>query len=77
MKPELANAVFALHPLAVNIIEDIAYAADGSVVTYDLNEVTAKAEADAQAQIDAKQTALSKLTALGLTQNDVKALLGL
>jgi hypothetical protein len=36
----------------------------------------AKAEADAQAAIDAKASALAKLAALGLTQDEVKALVG-
>jgi hypothetical protein len=41
-----------------------------------LAELQAQAEANAQAVIDAKQSAISKLTALGLTQDEVKALLG-
>lgn len=36
----------------------------------------AQVAAAAQAKIDAKQTALSKLAALGLTQDEVKALIG-
>jgi len=39
-------------------------------------QVTAQAEADAQAVIDTKASALAKLAALGLTQDEVKALLG-
>jgi hypothetical protein len=35
-----------------------------------------KAQADAQAVIDAKNSALAKLTALGLTQAEVTALVG-
>lgn len=36
----------------------------------------AQAEADAQAIIDTKASALAKLAALGLTQDEVKALIG-
>ena len=36
----------------------------------------AQAQADAQAVIDAKASALAKLSALGLTEDEVKALLG-
>jgi hypothetical protein len=45
-------------------------------INAEVNRLQAQAEADAQAVIDAKQSALSKLTALGLTQDEVKALLG-
>jgi hypothetical protein len=36
----------------------------------------AQSEADAQAVIDTKASALAKLAALGLTQDEVKALIG-
>lgn len=36
----------------------------------------AQAEADAQAAIDVRASALAKLAALGLTQDEVKALVG-
>jgi len=36
----------------------------------------AQAEADAQAAIDTKASALAKLAALGLTEDEVKALVG-
>lgn len=42
----------------------------------DLSAITTQAEADAQATIDTKASALAKLAALGLTQDEVKALLG-
>jgi len=38
--------------------------------------IIAELQADAQAPIDAKASALAKLTALGLTQDEVKALVG-
>ena len=46
--------------------EELAYSA----------QVTALAEADAQAAIDTKASALAKLTALGLSEDEVKALIG-
>lgn len=52
-----------------------AWVLNNGVVTVD---ATKKAEiiAKQQAEITAKKSALSKLTALGLTQDEVKALLG-
>ena len=41
-----------------------------------LQVVNAQAEADTQAVIDTKASALAKLTALGLTQDEVTALIG-
>jgi len=72
----LHNAIFKLNPSVVTIRGDIAYDADGNEVAYDLAAVTAQAEADAQAVIDTKASALAKLAALGLTQDEVKALVG-
>jgi len=40
------------------------------------SQLTAQAQADAQAVIDTKASALAKLAALGLTQDEVKALVG-
>lgn len=65
-----------LYPQVTNIVGDIAYDKDGNEVAYDKEAVTAQAEADAQAVIDTKASALAKLTALGLTQDEVKALVG-
>lgn len=79
----LNQAIIELNPTIVTIRGDVAYDANENEVTYDiaqaeakLAELQAKAEADAQAVIDAKQSAISKLTALGLTQDEVKAILG-
>ena len=47
-------------------LEELAYSA----------QVTAQQQADAQAVIDTKASALAKLTALGLTQAEVTALVG-
>ena len=65
-----------LYPQVTRIVGDKAYDADGNEVAYDLQAVTAKAQADAQAVIDTRTSALAKLAALGLTQDEVKALIG-
>ena len=69
-------AIFKLYPQVVQIEDEIATDADGNEVAYDLQAVTAQAEADAQTVIDTKASALAKLAALGLTQDEVKALIG-
>ena len=75
------DAIFKLNPTVVNILGDIAYDAQGNQVAYDkaaveakLVELQAEEAAKAQAAIDAKQSALAKLTKLGLTEDEVKAL---
>ena len=70
------QAIYKLYPLVVRTVGDIAYDADGNEVAYDLSAVTAQAQTDAQAVIDTKASTLAKLTALGLTQDEVKALVG-
>ena len=70
------EALHKLYPQVVSTNGNIAYDADGNEVAYDLQAVTAQAQADAQAVIDTKASALAKLAALGLTQDEVKALIG-
>jgi hypothetical protein len=70
------NALQKLYPQVVTLDGNIAYDANGNEVAYDLQAVTAQAEADAQAVIDTKASALAKLAALGLTQDEVKSLIG-
>ena len=70
------SALYKLYPNVVRTVGDTAYDADGNEVAYDLQAVTAQAQADAQAVIDTKASALAKLAALGLTEDEVKALLG-
>jgi hypothetical protein len=72
----LNSAIFELYPQVVTIRGDTAYDANEKEVAYDLSAVTAKAQADAQAVIDTKASALAKLAALGLTQDEVTALIG-
>jgi len=70
------QAIYKLYPNVIRTVGDIAYDANGNEVAYDLQAVTAQAQADAQAAIDTKASALAKLAALGLTQDEIKALIG-
>ena len=72
----ISQLIYKLYPSVVRTVGDTAYDADGNEVAYDLQAVTAQAQADAQAIIDTKASALAKLAALGLTQDEVKALIG-
>ena len=72
----ITQAIYKLYPIVVRTVGDIAYDANGNEVAYDLQAVTAQAQADAQAVIDTKASALAKLAALGLTQDEVTALIG-
>jgi len=72
----MKSAIYKLYPQVKYTIDNVAYDADGKEVAYDLQAVTAQAQADAQAVIDTKASALAKLAALGLTQDEVKALVG-
>jgi hypothetical protein len=79
----LHDAISALNPAIVTIRGDVAYDKNEQVVQYDLAVAQAKlvelqaAETQAeQAAKDAKASALAKLTALGLTQAEVTALIG-
>ena len=79
----LHQAILSLNPSIVTVRGDIAYDKNEQVVQYDLAQAEAKLaellaqEAQAeQAAKDAKASALAKLAALGLTQDEVKTLLG-
>ena len=73
---DIISAIYKLYPNVIRTSGDTAYDANGNEVAYDLQAVTAQAEADAQAIIDTKASAQAKLAALGLTQDEVKALIG-
>ncbi len=77
------EAIYALNPAIVTIRDDVAYDANEQEVAYDksaaeakLAELQAAETAQEQAQATAKASALAKLAALGLTQDEVKALIG-
>jgi hypothetical protein len=76
-------ALKKLYTTVIRTVGNTAYDADGNEVAYDLQAVNTKVaqdEADEtakqQAEVVAKQSALAKLTALGLTQAEIKALVG-
>jgi hypothetical protein len=70
------DGLYNLYPQIKSTVGDIAYDANGNEVAYDLQAVTAKAQSDIQTAIDTRTSALAKLAALGLTQDEVKALVG-
>jgi hypothetical protein len=72
----ITPAIYKLYPSVIRTVGDIAYDANGNEVAYDLQAVTTQAEADAQAVIDTKASALAKLAKLGLTEDELKALIG-
>ena len=80
---DLHDAIRAINSSVVTIRGDVAYTQDGQVVQYDTAQAQAKlAELQAQetqaeqAKAIAKASALAKLAALGLTQDEVTALIG-
>ena len=77
MSLNIFQALQKLYPQVVTLRGDVAYDANDNEVAYDLQAVTAQAEADAQTVIDTKASALAKITAFGLSEDEVKALFGL
>ena len=76
MNSNIDAAIRKLYLTVTHVIGDVAYDADGNEVAYDLQAVTAQAQADAQTIINTKASALAKLAALGLSEDEVKALVG-
>jgi hypothetical protein len=76
MNSTIYNALVKIYSNIAYAVGDVAYDTNGNEVAYDLQAVTAQAQADAQAVIDTRTSALAKLAALGLTQDEVKALVG-
>ena len=79
----LHEAIYALNPTVVTIRGDIAYDANEQEVAYDmaqaeakLAEMQAEETAKQEAQVTAKESAMAKLAKLGLTEDEVKALVG-
>ena len=77
------EAIYALNPTIVTIRGDIAYDANEQEVAYNmaqaevkLAEMQAKETAKQEAQVSAKQSAMAKLAKLGLTEDEIKALIG-
>jgi hypothetical protein len=77
----LHNAIFAVNPSVVTIRDDVAYDVNEQVIQYDmaqaeakLAELQAEETAQEQAKANAKQSALAKLMALGLSEEEALAL---
>jgi hypothetical protein len=77
------NAIRVLNPNVVTIDGYIAYDAQGNKVEYNksaaetkLAQLQAEETAKQEAEISAKASAQAKLSALGLTTDEVKAILG-
>lgn len=75
------QAILALNSSIVTVRGNVAYDANENEVSYDmaqaeakLAELQAQAEAVVEAQAAAKQSALNKLMALGLTEEEALAL---
>jgi DNA-binding NarL/FixJ family response regulator len=80
----LHEAIRALNPLIITIRGEEAFDANDNPVAYDISAAQAKLvelqAAEAQAQQTAethRQSAIAKLTALGLTADEITALTGL
>jgi len=79
----LHTAIYALNPSVVTIRGDIAYDSNENEVAYDKSAAEAKLAELELAELTAQQnkneayaSALAKLTALGLTADEVNAILG-
>jgi len=79
----LHDAIRQLSPSVVTIHGDLAYDAQNNEVAYDkdaaeakLAELQAAETAKQEAEIAAKASAQAKLAALGLTAEEVKAIIG-
>lgn len=75
------QAIRALDPKIVTVRDDVAYDSEENIVEYDkieaqvkFEQMQAEEESRIQAQADAKQSALAKLMALGLTEEEALAL---
>jgi hypothetical protein len=71
----LHDAIYALNSSIVTINGDVAYDVEGNEVAYDKDAAKAKLVEMQTAKESAKQSALAKLAALGLTQDEIKSLL--
>jgi len=79
----LHEAIFALDSNIKVIRGDVAYDAEENIVEYDMAQAEVKLAEMQMAEITAwqdkdmaKQSAMAKLAKLGLTEDEVKALLG-
>jgi len=81
---DLHNAIRLLNPSAISILGEVAYDKDENIVEYNKSEAQAKAaelrineEAVLASKAAAKESALAKLAALGLTAAEITSLIQL
>jgi hypothetical protein len=79
----LHHAILAINPAIVTIRGDVAYDRNENIVDYDvaqaqakLIEMQAERESAQQTVQSTKASALAKLSALGLTADEIKAITG-
>jgi len=72
----LHDAIYALNPSVVSVINDVAYDEQSNEVAYNKSAAETKLDELKTAETNTKASALAKLAALGLTQDEVKALVG-
>ena len=77
----MIDAIYKLYPQVVRTLGETAYDADGNEVAYDKNAVQEKTielqnqyAKQQQAKENAKASALAKLTALGLSAEEISAI---
>jgi len=73
------NAICVLNPQITRMVGDEAFDINGNPVAYDLNAANSKVSSDQAAEQTAaahKASAVSKLTALGLSADEINALIG-
>jgi len=68
------DVLYKLYPSIIRTDGDTAYDVNGQEVTYSLSRVDAKIETDSAAQTATKLSALNKLKAFGLTEEEALAL---
>jgi hypothetical protein len=73
---EQIGAIFKLYPQVTLTRGDEAFDADGNKVEYDLQAVINQANLEQQTAENHKQSAMAKLTAIGLTEAEINALIG-
>jgi len=68
--------LYKRYPQIVRTCDDVAYDKDDNEVSYDKEAIIAEANQYQQEQDSVKTSALSKLSALGLTADEISAITG-
>jgi hypothetical protein len=72
---QFVKAVSALHPEVTNLHGEVAYDDNGNEVSYDKAAVEAKVVEIAAQEQATEQSALAKLKAIGLTDEEIAAII--